>query len=215
MTYAYNELYLNDAIHVLANAFDYAINVCKEDANWFAEIFVKSGIAEQFERGNPAIISGMSGEELVRKILSNINLDKEFSTNLYIINRSKEYWAGWALAQYQWYTNKRFKDIFSRISLQEIIGMYHIYHEMDITNFIEAINNKFDEIILETNLKKIRSNREISQSELAKLSGVTIRSIQLYEQRVNDIDKAQGHTLYKLAKALGCQIEELLENPEQ
>lgn len=215
MTYAYNELYLNDAIHVLANAFDYAINICKEDPNWFAEIFVNSGIAEQFERGNPAIISGMSGEELVIKILSNINLEKEFPTNSYIIQRTKEYWAGWALAQYQWYTNKRFKDIFLRVNLQDIINMYHIYHEMDITNFIEAINNKFDEIILETNLKKIRSNREISQSELAKLSGVTIRSIQLYEQRVNDIDKAQGHTLYKLAKALGCQIEELLENPEQ
>ena len=33
-------------------------------------------------------------------------------------------------------------------------------------------------------------------------------------QKVNDIDKAQARTLYKLSKVLGCSIEDLLENPE-
>ena len=33
------------------------------------------------------------------------------------------------------------------------------------------------------------------------------------EQRVNDIDKAQGRTLYRLARILGCSIDDLLENP--
>ena len=41
----------------------------------------------------------------------------------------------------------------------------------------------------------------------------SLRSIQMYEQRNNDIDKAQGHTLYKLSLALGCEIEDLLESP--
>ena len=31
---------------------------------------------------------------------------------------------------------------------------------------------------------------------------------------VNDIDKAQARTLYKLSRVLGCSIEDLLENPE-
>ena len=35
----------------------------------------------------------------------------------------------------------------------------------------------------------------------------------MYEQKVNDIDKAQGHTLYKISRVLGCNIEDLLENP--
>lgn len=215
MTPAYNELYLTDAMHTLANAFDYAINICNCDANWFASLFVNSGIALQFEYGNPSIISGMSGEELVKKMLSNVYHDKKLPDNIYILNRSKEYWAGWALAQYQWTTNKRFKDIFDRISLQEIINMYYIYHEMDITNFIERINNIFEETTLETNLKQIRTSRGLSQSELANKSGVTLRSIQLYEQKANDIDKAQVHALYKLSRALGCSIEDLLESPEQ
>lgn len=39
---------------------------------------------------------------------------------------------------------------------------------------------------------------------LANISGVSLRSIQLYEQRVNDIDKARCHTLYKLLRKLCC-----------
>ncbi len=84
------------------------------------------------------------------------------------------YWVGWALAEYQWATCKRFKDIFSRISLVEIILMYSVYHEMDIEHFIEDMNKKYDSIEQETRLKTLRENRGISQTELAKLSGVSI-----------------------------------------
>lgn len=40
-----------------------------------------------------------------------------------------------------------------------------------------------------------------------------VKIIQMYKQKVNNIDKAQGHTLYKLSKVLGCNVEDLLENP--
>ncbi len=46
---------------------------------------------------------------------------------------------------------------------------------------------------------------ELSQSELAEQSGIKVRNIQMYEQRVNNIDKAQAQTLYKL-----CYSVELL-----
>ena len=38
-------------------------------------------------------------------------------------------------------------------------------------------------------------------------------SIQMYEQRVNDIDKAQAQTIYKLSRVIGCSMEDLLEKP--
>jgi transcriptional regulator with XRE-family HTH domain len=62
-------------------------------------------------------------------------------------------------------------------------------------------------------LKQIRESRGISQTELAEKSGMNLRSIQMYEQKVNDIDKAQSQSLYKLSRVLGCGIEDLLENP--
>ena len=75
------------------------------------------------------------------------------------------------------------------------------------------MNNTYDSVIFDTKLKQIRESRGISQTELAEMSGVKLRSIQMYEQKVNDIDKAQSQTLYKLSRVLGCGIEDLLENP--
>ena len=60
------------------------------------------------------------------------------------------------------------------------------------------------------NLKRLRSEAGISQSNLSELSGVNLQMIQKYEQGVKDINKAQGETLYKLAHALNCNVEDLL-----
>lgn len=214
MICAYNELYLNDAKQNLADFFDYSINSCKFDADFFAKLFVQSGYADKFERGNPAIIAGMSGIELAKKVITYAYPNWKFPEKIFSEDRSNIYWAGWALAEYQWATCKRFKDIFSRISLSQIISMYHVYHEMDIKHFIEDMNRKYDSVERETHLKTIRENRGISQAKLAKLSGVSLRSIQMYEQKVNHIDKAQAGTVYKLSRVLGCTIEDLLESPE-
>lgn len=63
----------------------------------------------------------------------------------------------------------------------------------------------------ETNLKHIRIVKGYSQKQLAEVSGVSLRSIQMYEQRNKDINKAQSESLFRLAKALGCTMEDLLE----
>ena len=214
MIHAYNESYLNDAKQNLAECFDYAITACHFEPTLFSKLFVQSGCADKFERGNPAIVAGMSGIELAKKVITYAYPNWKFPERIFSEDRSNVYWAGWALAEYQWATCKRFKDIFSRISLTDIISMYSVYHEMDIEHFIEDLNKKYDSVTQETRLKTIRENRGISQTELAKLSGVKLRSIQMYEQKVNDIDKAQAGTLYKLSRVLGCTIEDLLENPE-
>ena len=84
---------------------------------------------------------------------------------------------------------------------------------MDITNFIDTMEEFYKVAEGESNLKRIRESRGLSQSELAEQSGIKVRNIQMYEQRVNNIDKAQAQTLYKLSRVLGCNIEDLLENP--
>ena len=62
-----------------------------------------------------------------------------------------------------------------------------------------------------SNLKNIRTQRGISQSKLAELSGISVRVIQSYEQGHRDINLASGVSLHKLAQALKCSMEELLE----
>lgn len=69
MTRAYSESYLSDAKDRLSQFFDYLIKDCGMKADWVASIFLSSGYAEQFERGNPAILAGMSGIELARVVV--------------------------------------------------------------------------------------------------------------------------------------------------
>ena len=203
-----------DGLTAMAECFDYAISNCRFNADIFSKLFVQSGYADKFERGNPAIVSGISGIELAQEIIMYAYTNYKFPEKIFSEERSEVYWTGWALAEYQWDTCRRFKDIFSRIPLSEIVTMYSVYHEMDIGHFIEDMNKRYMSITQEIHLKTIRENRGISQVELAALSGVKLRSIQMYEQKVNDIDKAQARTLYKLSRVLGCSIEDLLENPE-
>lgn len=215
MIHAYSKLYLSDAQKTLGTMFDYAVYDCEYDIDWFADLFVKSGYAKQFERGNPAIIAGMSGVELANRVIEYAYNNTHYIPATLPTDRTPEYWAGWALADYQWYSCCQFNQVFERIKMSEITDMYDIYHEMDITHFRETLDSLMAIQFKETNLRKIRVANGISQRELSELSGVSLRSIQMYEQRKNNIDKAEGQTLYKLSMALGCQIEDLLEQPNR
>ena len=213
MTHAYSAAYLSNAKELLSSFFDYAINDCKLKPDWITALFVNTGYAKQFERGNPAYIAGMSGVELARAVIVKAYGSREFPPPTNTEDCSPAYWAGWALAEYQWFCGRRFKDIFARIPLTKIIDMYSVYHEMDITSFIDAMEVFYKAAEGDSKLKRIRESRGLSQSELAEESGVHLRNIQMYEQRVNNIDKAQAHMLYKLSRGLGCDMEDLLENP--
>ena len=62
-------------------------------------------------------------------------------------------------------------------------------------------------------LKIMRTGAGLSQRQLSELSGVNLRTIQDYESNGGQvIDKANIRTLLNLAKALGCNIKDILED---
>ena len=65
------------------------------------------------------------------------------------------------------------------------------------------------------NLKKRREAVGLSQSQLAKKAGVSIRLVQTLEAESatnhRDINKAAAMTVWKLAEALDCDIIDILE----
>ena len=213
MTRAYSESYLCDAKDRLSQCFDFLINDCGFSADWTSTLFLTSGYADLFERGNPGVIAGQSGVELARAIVTKTYRSRSLPESRCSDGLSPEYWAGWALAEYQWFSGRRFRDIFEHVKLSEIVRMYSVFHEMDVSRFIEAMEARCSEPLRESKLKVMRKNRGLSQSELARESGVNLRNIQMYEQRVYDIDKAQAQIVYKLARVIGCNVEDLLENP--
>ena len=62
-----------------------------------------------------------------------------------------------------------------------------------------------------TRLMRIRTAHGFSQTQLAERSGVGLKSIQMYEQRNKDINRAEAGSLLKLARSLGCEMEDLME----
>ena len=97
------------------------------------------------------------------------------------------------------------------LSYEDLQNMYPTLHEADITKFADIADARMKEFFPDTNLRRIRTAYGCTQAELAKRSGVTLRSIQMYEQRNKDINKASVETAYRLAKILGCTIEDLIE----
>lgn len=209
--HAYPEDYIASAQRILGDMLDYASNSCEMDPDIFFDMFIVSDIAYQFQTGNPSYIAGKTGCELVKEVIEKSGLDRiELSDEMYL-DKSPEYWAGWALAYYQWYTGKTFIRIYSAVPIREILKMYPVFHEMDIMQFVSAMDEKLRKFYPETNLKRIRTNAGMSQNELAKLSEVPVRQIQLFEQRQRDINHTKAETVMRLGRALGCGMEELLE----
>ena len=202
MIHAYNEIYLDSAMQTLAETFSFVSN--SKDAELLFERFVMSGIAYQFGRGNPKYIN-MPSPVLFDEI-SNGHITK-CKPNTF--ERTPEYWCGFVLAYYQWYTGVSFEVIGNKISPTKIISLYNPFHEAGLDKFVEFANTLIFE--KETNLAKYRKLMNLSQKKLSDYSGVSLRSIQLYEQRNLDINSAPAEKLYKLAKVIGCNIENLLE----
>ena len=217
MTHAYSNIYLSDAEQTLAAMFDYAINDCGYAADAFAMLFVQSGVAELFGKGHPSYVSGMSGTELALETFDYLLNPPVTPAYGGCVDRSPEYWAGMYLAYFQWQSGYSFIDIFRRVPFSEVVSMYHPYHEMDVELFcseMEARMANYDAehpVATGSHLRHARELRGMSQSELATASGVNIRNIQMYEQGVNDIRKAQVSIVCKLAAALCCSVEGLVQ----
>ena len=211
MTRAYQEIYLSKAQSVIGDAFDYAVNTCAILGTDFVKLFIASSVSKRMENGEPAYLAGKSGIEIVREIVAETKGQELQIEPQEHFGRSKEYWIGWAVAYYQWYSGRKYSDIFKVLSFEDLQKMYYTLHEADITKFVDIVDSKIKEYFPETNLKRIRTAYGFTQAELAERSGVSLRSIQMYEQRNKNINKASADSMYSLAKALGCTMEDLIE----
>lgn len=62
-----------------------------------------------------------------------------------------------------------------------------------------------------TKLWNIRKNAGMTRRQLSDISGVSFDTICGYESRGRDIKGAKYITLYLLASALNCKIEDIIE----
>ena len=124
MIHAYDKIYLDKARTALGRMFYFAVYDLNYDIATFFELFIKSGVSARFETGDFTLLAGMSGVELAYEVLEQSGTELPRITPNYTINRSEEYWTGWALAYYQWETSMSFAEIVHYIPIKDIIALY-------------------------------------------------------------------------------------------
>ena len=214
MTYAYSEMYLEDAMRTLGEAVDFAL--CDQGLTPAELTAIMSNALEmkQFERGMPRVVCGMAGDELAREIIVHAGLKPVEFREAYPFDRSPQYWAGWVLAYAQWTCGLGFSDLFEVAPLDWIIGSYHPLHEASEDIFAQIVIDKWNKAQAgKKGLKAARKAAGLTQKQLAAQSGVKIRAIQLYEQNQLDLRRASVSSALALANTLDCSIEDLIWQP--
>lgn len=208
MICSYDETLLYKAQMSMAHMFDMAVSSYGYDLSEFYDMFLASSYSTRFERGESSVIAGMSGHELAYAVISEYG-NEPIHDHGFSVERSCEYWMGWSLSYYQWISTRSFKYINSVVPICDLYLMYPKYHEMDISQFVDRVNELCDARKKQA-FKRLRKYAGLSQKELAEKTGVPLRTIQQYEQGQKRIDHARTDVVVRLSKALYCNIEELL-----
>ncbi len=209
MTHAYSQLYLSKSSRAVGNMLHDAVLEFGMDGTDFLKRFIQSDVASQIENGNPKYIAGKSGLELFLEVMEKTT-GKSYDAGLIeTYDRSDVYWVGWVLTHYQWHSGRSFKSILDTIPYNELLGLYGTLHEADIQKSYEVLDAHFTNS--ESKLKAVRKRCGLTQEALANESEVSLNTIRAYERKSKDLNKAQFDIIMRLAKALKCEVSDLLE----
>lgn len=213
MIRAYAETYLEDAMDNLGAMYDYAVDdlgMTLEDVQFR---FIQCGLARDFGNGQPYAVAGHSGVELAAMIV--YRTTGSYPETYWKVRHieSEEYWTGWILAYFQWYTGYSFKYIEEHgLPIADVRKMYYPLHEADVGKFVRVALDKMERYrkASASPVKAMRRNCGLSQEELAQRSGTSLRMIRAYEQKQRDLSKAEAGTVLNLAHVLNCSAEDLM-----
>lgn len=208
MMHAYDSMYLDKTSRTIGSMLHDAVYEYQYDGSDFLNRFIQSGIAGHIEDGSPKYLAGRSGHELVLEIIEETTGKPLSPIYIETFERSDAYWSGWILARYQWYSGRTFRDILDTVSYDDLLALYSTLHEADVQKVYDVLDLHFAGS--QSKLKTLRKICSLTQEELSEASGVPLSTIRAYERKAKDINKAQADILLKLARALKCDIKDLL-----
>ena len=138
MARAYKKIYLEGAMRNLAVMFDCGVKKYGYPIQEFYDKFLSSSVSRQFASGNPRYLVGLSGAELADTVMQESGCPvSEKNDGSFTVG--PEYWAGSALAYYQWYSCRSFTYMKRRgLGINEVMNMFYPLHEADMMKFVDA-----------------------------------------------------------------------------
>ena len=212
----YDEAFLNTAMGTVGKAFDFADKHLPGGMERFYDLFVASAAARTFDGPDAHPTVNASGIELVLSVCEGARagaLDLMLMTERRLTRSQREraQWCGRTLAFHQWDSNNTFRTISTYLRASDLLGLYETHRVASPQVVSLAIEQTFMRAVVPTRLRMFRAEAGLTQRGLAAASGVSLRAIQQYEQRKKDIDHAHAISVLRLAQALGCSMEDLLE----
>ena len=208
MTGDYSELYLDDVMTNLGEMVEYATVACGMGIDEFWDMFLRSDESAGLRASTPFMFCGRSGTETAMRVISEADPGKELPPPVASDHLFPEYWCGWAVGFYQWYSRRPFAEIASAVPMSEVLSMYPALHGEPEERFAEAMDRRMPDI---PRLRQVRESRGMSIAQLSERSGVPVAAIEDMECGRASVNGASGETILALSKALLCPMESLME----
>ena len=164
---AYSELYLSDAALALGSMLESAVYLFEVDLEVFWRLFLASHVSDDFGNGLSGTVSGKSGWELAAGILDEAGVAFPHGKPKGTVGRSREFWAGWALARYQWKTGLPFREIETFAPLATVLLMYSPYHEMSDEQIFDALDRHRSQHRFSDGIRSARSKILTAKPKIA------------------------------------------------
>jgi hypothetical protein len=138
MARAYKKTYLSGAMRNLGVMMYCGVRKYGYPIEEFYQKFLLCDVSRQFAGGNPRYLVGLSGAELADLVVE-ASGGSTLSDNDGTFFPSPEYWAGCALAYYQWLKPRSFSYMYRKgLGIKEVITLYNPLHEAGLSKFADA-----------------------------------------------------------------------------
>ena len=154
----------------------------------------------EFEKSNVTQIAFSSLEKIYFNTFPN-------NSNAFTFSEYNAYgWCGYIYVHLFLKMQITFEALFYLIPFEEMLGLYHLYHEMSISQIEEYASNKLKHTMLDIVMKNVK----ISNNELAKITGISKATINALRYNKRDIAKLEADKLLSISQALNIKMETLL-----
>ena len=202
---------IKNRMEVLGELFSCVAGKGNEDITSFFRAFSISGLAGEWENGRITELLEAGGSGLYRMVKEKTGLWNGEEETAARAEDAAMAWTGSILAYLQWRSGKRFSDILEDLPVDQIERFYPTLHALTKEQCFDVLREKIRQNGQKSWIQRQRKRAGLSQKELAERSGVNLRTLQQYEIRDKDINKAALSKVLSMARVLHCRPEDLME----
>ena len=159
-----------------------------------------SKVISELEKSNITLIAFSSFEKTYSETFP--LHDNDFSFDVY----NAFGWSGYVYMHLFLKMKITFEALFYLIPIKDMLDLYHLYHEMSISQLDEYVSNQMKYTMLDIVMKR----NDISTKDLAGITGLSISTISALRYNKRDIAKLEASKLLKISTALNVKMETLL-----